>query len=345
MQGRELSPFEARASTRAEQSEGPRAQGAARRLVVGPHRCKSRFCPHCAMPLGLQLRERLRRVLRTFKSVMMLTLTVDPALFPEGPQAAFDFCRERRSVALLVQGLKRRGVLLSGRWASIVEWQQNGYPHWHLIVEADYVPFAALASEWGKNWDESRWGPRPAAGIGQRAVFGSVRFTKTFDAESSEYAANYITKYITKPPKAGYPAWVLDYAASGGRGRRIRRFSTARGFWGGEPSPRINEEATGETREWCTIRERVARCGITSVVFRVEDVVDTETGEVAEEARYLGRVHKTYPELLNALGESARVGGFRRHYCTPAQERVVWGLLYAPDRVESQHDLDQPRAP
>ena len=65
--------------------------------------CRSRFCPRCCSVLGYQLRERLVEVLRTFRSVYMITLTVDPTLFLNDqlpyPELAFFYVRDKRCVA------------------------------------------------------------------------------------------------------------------------------------------------------------------------------------------------------------------------------------------------------
>ena len=75
---------------------------------------------------------------------MMLTLTIDPQLF-ESPDAAFRFVTDRSCIGRTMQHLRRAGVLNGVHWFAVIEWQANGWPHWHLLVDADRIPFDVLA--------------------------------------------------------------------------------------------------------------------------------------------------------------------------------------------------------
>lgn len=188
--------------------------------------CKSRFCSHCCQSMGIELRKRLIPELAKWQAIMMITLTIDPKLFA-GPDTAWEHVKKRRSVAELVRGLKKLGLLLSNRFVCVVEWHKNGWAHFHLLIETRYVPFDVIARLWGRNRPRSalKWeGSYLAASMkGMEPEFGTVRFSKR-KFESPEHAAGYACKYLTKHPEQGYPEWVLGY-----RGQ-IKRYSTSRGL-------------------------------------------------------------------------------------------------------------------
>jgi hypothetical protein len=146
-----------------------------------------------------------------------VTLTVDPALFAS-PAGAMERVRERRALSRLVRALVKSGHLKSARYFAAIEFQKNGMPHWHVLLEADFVPVERIQALWDRN--------RPA-GAGPvhpgRPGFGFVWISKQGFA-SPEHAAHYVTKYVLKYPQEGYPAWVLDYAG------RIPKYSTSRGL-------------------------------------------------------------------------------------------------------------------
>lgn len=253
--------------------------------------CRSRFCPHCCLPLGIQLKGKLRAELVKFKHPMMLTFTIDPQLF-SSPAEAYRYVTAKRCIAVTIQRLHRWKLLHSDRYFAVIEWQQNGWPHWHVLVDADRIPFDKLCEAWNRNW--RGWRQRVALG---RPGFGSVRFSVDhFD--DRERAAGYVTAYLTKHPDHGYPDWVLDSPT-----RSVHRFQTSRGFWtdaaGSEEDDQrgddCNESVTAdgdctnpetvdepETKERRTVREQIASCGNRCVVLLVRETLDQQTGETAE---------------------------------------------------------------
>jgi len=259
--------------------------------------CRSRFCPRCCMTLGYKLRDRLVEILRTFNTIYMITLTVDPWLFVQEnspcPELGYFYVRDKRCVARFVKTLLGWGFLQSDRYFYVVEWQKNGFPHYHLVVDAKFVPFEAICKAW--NAFRPPWAG-PVAG--DRPGMGSVQFTKSKCNRTRDAlgCAKYIIKYLTKHPERGYPDWVMD------ADYRIRRFSSSRGFWGGHQGPRDSEDWAGtedvtavemeegesiiETEKPMTIRERVAFCGKVSNVFKVIELVNVVTGEVKEREEF-----------------------------------------------------------
>jgi hypothetical protein len=155
-----------------------------------------------------------------------VTLTLDGDLFAS-PEQAWLYVMENRLLARLMRDLERRGHLYSKAYFWVVEFQKwTHQPHWHLLLDAKYVPYGEIVEIW------SRFRPTEATPLaekvtaenykGQAPAFGSVRYTSSGD---SERAAFYATKYLTKFPKEGYPAWVLD------RIGRMPRYGTSKRFF------------------------------------------------------------------------------------------------------------------
>jgi len=255
-------------------------------LKVKPCRCRSWFCSKrgCLKASGRALLNRLIPVLETFDGMMMLTLTVDPKLF-ESPRSAFDYLKARRCVAELIRALSKSGHLRSRRFFYVVEWQtETLMPHFHVLVESSFIPFDDLKRLWNRFRPKSAGPP-----IGNAPGFGHVRISKRSFANPS-HASRYACKYLTKPPKEGYPAWVLNYVG------QIKRFSTSRGLLKeadavARERPRSPEHVDGcpctdckkKKRPKSTVSDRVRTCGNVTMLVRIPELVGKD-GEI-----YLGR--------------------------------------------------------
>ena len=214
--------------------------------VVGC-RCKNRYCDTCAPGLGYQLRKRVLKhgELRKFTSIQMWTLTIDPTLF-ESAEECYEHCRRRRVISELVRKLWDAGVLLSKHYFCAVEFQKNGFVHYHLLVDARHIPFEMVCSIWNRFRPKSA-GPVKHAefckcsecvsgGTGEikeRPGFGSVRFSMKSRGlvgksdgkfSGAKHAINYATKYVIKVPKEGWPQWVKDSR------KNIPRYQTSKGI-------------------------------------------------------------------------------------------------------------------
>jgi hypothetical protein len=265
-------------------------------------KCRCRFCPKCCIRLGIALKDRLNRGLVHFGSLLMITLTVDPKLYPN-PEACLRDVRDRRCVAKLVKKLHELGHLRSRRWAFVLEFQRNTeMPHWHLLVEADFIPFDDLKSVW------NAFRPKGAPPVeGNAPGFGTCRISKSHFSGPS-HAANYVTKYLTKMPANGWPEWVLDFKG------QIRLFSTSRDFFtaseGTKPT-RENKPKQQEPKRQCrTVRERTGSCGDEATLMQRVRVVD-ESGNVTERRLFLGTLTMSMDEaktaLLYPLGEGSTI--------------------------------------
>lgn len=247
--------------------------------------CRSWFCDHCCKGKGLDLRNRLVEAIKEWKGLMMLTFTTDPELFG-GPEQAYEYIREHRAVSETIRTLHRWGHLHSRQFMCVLEWQENGWAHWHVLVEAGRIPFEKLCEAWNRNHAES--GERIKAG---RPGLGSVRFSKG-DFKSAEHAARYATKYLIKPPKYGYPAWVLARPV-----RSVHRYSTSRGLL-----PPVKEEP--EDREEKD-RDESLQAQVEGLAIRVESGEESAWFKLAT-----GEALRTVGQSRDACGESSALFRF-----------------------------------
>ena len=181
--------------------------------------CKSHFCPNCCVGLGWKLRQKLLAAVQSWSAdrPIMVTCTIDRTNF-ENPQEAFEYVHSRGLVSRFVRELKRRYGGEIGHYFAVLEFQMEsgeGWPHWHILLDASFVPHALLTDCWNA--------PGPAAG--KYYDLGMVYVTKSSGFVCREHAANYATKYLVKFPRDGYPEWVLK------REGIFKRYSSSKGLF------------------------------------------------------------------------------------------------------------------
>ena len=175
-------------------------------LVPCKGKCKSQFCPDCAVAHCVSWRERLREALAGWKNVLMLTLTVDPKEY-SSPKEAYEYVGKSRRVAETIRKLNRNGLLPNKHFTLTLEFHKSGWPHWHVLIESRFVCKHKLQEAW---------------------KLGNCWVSKG-DFDDVGHAINYATKYIVKTADDDeneflFPDWVLDYEGN------MRRFSTSRGL-------------------------------------------------------------------------------------------------------------------
>lgn len=242
--------------------------------------CDCWYCPDCCVHKGMNLRARLIPVLQTFSSIMMLTLTVDPLLFPS-PQDAYFYIRRKRAIGELMRTLDRSGYLTTRRYFCVVEFQkQTEQAHFHVLIESGYLPKPVVDARWSLFRPNSAGPTDP-----NRPAFGMTRFSVGSFEGGPVHAARYATKYLTKTPEQGWPAWVMDLGAA----RRIPRYHTSRGFWN-EP-PRQAPATKGKPRQptGLSYAQRIADCGTAITLFKITESVDVLTGDPRTDRRWLAR--------------------------------------------------------
>jgi hypothetical protein len=216
---------------------------------------------------------------RAWKALSMVTLTIDPKQFAS-PLEAFRYLGKHRCVGRFVQDLKRAGVVMSHRWFSILEFQQNGMPHYHLLLESSWIDQAIARRCWNKQ------GPGPA-------MFGMLRLSKHFYGDVL-HAVRYACKYVIKAPRHPMPAWAGELIV-------LRRHSHSHGLMPTEDD-RKSSGGVETDRKIQSISKRLSSCGDPDK--RLWEVLD-KRGFV------IGRAVKNPEAWLNAalrdeLAEDAR---------------------------------------
>ncbi len=242
------------------------------------HRCQARTCPTCGRRRGWETRQVLLERARAglFRNPIMLTLTVDPKRFAS-PEEAHDAVAAGKFIPRL---LRLFGIKV---WVWVLEFHVSGWPHWHVLVDlSDRGPLRQ--ADYRRLWH--LW--RDTWGLGRP----DVRVKKDF--ETSSHAVNYVTKYLTKAPKGGYPSWFLA-----GKRRRMIQASKRVGrlCFKGFHSDGSSDVACPVRRQARTLLERMGQCRKFSHL--IERSVNCETGE--EHVRHLGELSVSREALTKML--------------------------------------------
>lgn len=274
--------------------EGERPEGQV--FVLSACRCDCWYCPDCCRSKGYRLRQELIGVVKTFAATMMLTLTVDPEIFAS-PKAAYLYLRKKRGIARLVRSLHKAGYLHSPRYFCVVEFQrETEHAHYHLLIDASYVPKSAIDSAW------SKLRPRSAGPVAvNRPAFGVTRFSKR-DFESPEHAALYATKYLIKTPDYGWPPWVTSMGSE----KRVPRYQASKGLWGRPAKPKPQGTPKKRQTKARSYSERIEDCGTSSNLFAETEMVDAATGECRAALEWQARLDAGADVLASIPGAIAR---------------------------------------
>ena len=135
-----------------------------------------------------------------------------------------------------------------------------------------------------------------------RPLFGTVHFRAPKFA-NPVHAARYATKYLIKSPEHGFPEWVLAM----GKDRRVRRYSTSKGFWRTPPKLKSEPQRTRNNKK-LSYRERINKCGNSIHVFEMNEFLDLETGEIQIKRYWLGQmgIHSSVLDRLFDPGNPQR---------------------------------------
>jgi len=184
---------------------------------------------------GVREKRRLieKKGLPNVKHCLFITLTI-----PEGvclPCHAYEKGKAR--VPLFLRAF-RKAIGRNFAWAWKLEFQQNGMPHWHLIVDfKEHIPpeFLYLFEKW--------WG------------LGRVN-VKRLKYDEFLYLFKYVSKAVSgdTDPETGIPlpSWVLDYKRTLKDGRvsaGIRFWQTGGGFYQNVETSKPSAEGSDEVCE------------------------------------------------------------------------------------------------
>ncbi|MDA8377076.1 MAG: hypothetical protein M0Z50_08465 [Planctomycetia bacterium] len=249
------------------------------RLVFIPCRCKCRVCPVCGPRMGFILRMRLLAVADKFRKPALLTLTVDRENFASS-EAAHTFISDKGRIGLL---MKRLGVEL---WVWVLEFQQktgDGWPHWHILVDLADCPGGKIDLERAWKFWRDKW---EIGGL-------DLQFKRHFHLP--RHAINYITKYLIKSPRYGYPRWVLE------SDRAIRLVAACRKLGvlvSDGRSKSYKRKAKGENktrRRRRLLVDRLVECGQKTTAMRQD--MDTDNERV--DTFFVGNVPASVEQLTN----------------------------------------------
>ena len=148
--------------------------------------------------------------------------------------------------------------------------------HYHLLLDADYIPHDDGQSRWDLFRPASAGPVEPG-----RPGFGWA-FVSSVEFATREHAAHYACKYLLKQPEKGFPDWVLDSHGE------VKRYWTSKGFYktdGDEKKigtaeigagNKEDESGTANAKVQTTIRERIAKCGKGTVLLQLYDAASID---------------------------------------------------------------------
>ena len=242
--------------------------------------CKSWFCEKCRKIKGHDLRQKFLDKAGILKIPRLYTITINREWF-KNPKEAYKYVMDKKFIARLLT--MRMGIK---RWVWVLEAQEangDGWPHWHILLDIGDLP-----AMW-YNEDTQKAQEQPPAN-----KMGWVYIPHYFDLNKAhrlltkwkigkqcklsvrrdsfntgKHAVFYITKYLIKSPKRGFPAWMLKTP-------RLKFYASSRNFSrSDEPTKSKTEKKKYKEREIKTARrpvERVSEC-CKKVVFSIYDSV------------------------------------------------------------------------
>lgn len=160
---------------------------------------------------------------------------------PESPERARQIMGEQWK--LLAARIRRRWPAAKFEYGTVVERFKSGYPHFHILARAPYIP---------QSWLSQQWDDLVAAPVVDiRAI-------------NDQYAlAKYLTKYLTKSPErigTGKRYWFSQGYRKTAKPDPAKRRTAAPWFWDPEPIVLLiaRYERTGyavhtRAKESCTI--------------------------------------------------------------------------------------------
>ena len=123
-------------------------------LYVAPDRCLSPWCLDCRPFYNRRVQKQVFDVLRHWGPCHHVTLTLDPKLFSD-PVEAFEHIRHKHAISELFKSLRRKRLVVDHGYWGALHFHQNGWPHWHFIVQADYLLEHHVQSSWN-NYSPSK---------------------------------------------------------------------------------------------------------------------------------------------------------------------------------------------
>lgn len=204
--------------------------GAVQSIALTKCRCYSSWCPSCFKSRGSKVIARRLRSM-AWRKVRHIMLSVERSHYTDGQTAYLAIVKGG-----LIRGMLRNLKRILGkeivRWLWVLEWHEDGFPHWHVIVEmaedgrAAMLGYDAIQRYWGQGIvhesyvkNESHW----------KALAGYFGQTGYFEESKKDY-------------QTGLPEWAKDSQTS------IRRFGASAGKWS-DSGKRSDKRSTKEADE------------------------------------------------------------------------------------------------
>jgi hypothetical protein len=160
----------------------------------------------------------------------------------------------------------------------VLEWQANGWPHWHVLVfekNRRRVEHSHVIEKWGRGW------------IHYKASHLDVDLRRMDREQLAERGVGYLAGYLSKKSKNPLPDYYLDSDIGYrliGHSHSWNRVARRSGKERGATDSPVHGESPPSKR--LTHREAMADCGDSLVLM--EEYVSEATGEILH--RYLGTV-------------------------------------------------------
>jgi hypothetical protein len=200
-----------------------------RTVVLTKCRCNCSWCQECFKARGAKtISKRMQEM--DGRYVRHLMLSVDRDQYPSG-EAAYEAITKGGYIRGMLRNLKRILGRNIKRWIWILEWHQDGYPHWHVIVEmqergkAGMIGYEAIHQYWGQGIVRESYIRNKRHWKQIAGYFGKSGY---FESSKAEY-------------QTGLPEWAQDWVTT------IRRFGCSVGKWkdsgkGGGSGPEVSED-------------------------------------------------------------------------------------------------------
>jgi len=231
-------------------------------LAVTKCRCGSSWCPSCFTSRSSKvIKDHLSQM--DHKKVRFIMLSVDRSRYATG-EDAFKALTERKAIAGLIRNLNRYADGSISKWQWVLEWHEDGFPHWHVACEVANIGKRGLI---GHETIMKYWGE------------GHVRESYVKNVQHWREISGYFATHGYFDDSKGYqsvlPEWALSWS------RTIRRYGASVGTWadsGKNKSPRKDKkrdkkinDADRPKRPRASYKIIIAACGIDTKIRVITD--------------------------------------------------------------------------
>ncbi len=227
--------------------------------------------------------------LMDWRRTRMVTLTLNPANWTDG-EDAYIWYKINKPIGHFIENLGRAGIKVTD-WTCNMEWHDNGYPHWHLLIEVDKPGPAGMI---GQELLHKLWSHGDTTHRIHEYYFSSEERFKKFTGYFSK--SGYLHK--DKQHQVTLPAWA---SGRGWAGVKINRFSSKRISHSkvGEKAEEPVGEPVKRPRLVMTYAAKHGRCGNQVDIWEVE--VYAEGREKRFARSYIGKFTVPYDLVINSL--------------------------------------------